>query len=111
WTDTRNGNQDVFFTRYPLSAAPPPGTDRFEPNDRPASATDLGRVVRSHLPRLEIPAGDEDWFRLQTAASGELTGTATPEDPGGALRLELWDETGSGLLATGTDVRDAAGQG
>jgi hypothetical protein len=109
WTDTRNGNQDVFFARYPLTQTPPPGTDRFEPNDSPAAATNLGRVVRSHLPKLQIPAGDQDWFRLQTAASGELAVTATPEEAGVAPRLELWDETGTVLLATGTDLRDAAG--
>jgi hypothetical protein len=89
---------------------PPPHTDRFEPNNRPTAATDLGRVVRTHLPKLEIPAGDEDWFRLQTAASGQLTVTATPEEAGVALRLELWNEAGTVLLASGTDLRNAAGQ-
>src|SRR5262249_44973534 len=55
-------------------------------------------------------AGDEDWFRLQTAASGDLTVKATQEEAGVALRLELRDESGRVVLATGTDVRDAAGE-
>src|SRR5205085_12359945 len=42
WTDTRGGNQDIFFSRYTINPAPAPPNDRFEPNETPASATELG---------------------------------------------------------------------
>jgi hypothetical protein len=110
WTDTRNGNQDIFFTRCTLQPAPPPANDRFEPNDTAASATDLGRVIQTHLPKLAIPAGDEDWFRVTTASSGNLTVTATQEEPDVSPRLELRDASGVTVLATGTDLHDTTGQ-
>jgi hypothetical protein len=110
WTDTRNGNQDIFFTRYPLTAAPPPGTDRYEPNDTPVTATDLGPIISSRRPKLDIPAGDQDWFRVRTTATGALTVSATQEEAGVSPRLELYDPGGTHLVATGTDRRDAAGQ-
>ena len=102
WTDTRNGNQDVFFTREPISTAPDPPNDRFEPNNTPETATDLGTVVKDHVPKLAIPSGDEDWFRLKAASTGDLTISATPSAPTTALRLELWDASGMTRLATGT---------
>ena len=102
WTDTRNGNQDVFFTREPISTAPDPPNDRFEPNNTPETATDLGTVVEDHVPKLAAPSGDEDWFRLEAASTGDLTISATPSAPTTALRLELWDASGMTRLATGT---------
>ena len=108
WTDTRNGNQDIFFARYPIEPAPAPLNDRFEPNQTPGDATELGRVVQRYLPKLATPQGDEDWFRLEAIATGELIVGAVPEDQM-PLLLELWDETGTTRLATGSDVLDQTG--
>jgi hypothetical protein len=110
WTDTRNGNQDVYFARYPLSPPPAAANDRFEPNDTPATATDLGPVFGRDLSRLAIAPGDEDWFRVQAAASGHLMVTATLAAPGDSVRLELRDAGGATLLATGTALVGAGGQ-
>jgi hypothetical protein len=110
WTDTRDGNQNVEFTRFSLQAPPAALDDRFEPNDTAATATDLGRVVSTHQPKLAVPAGDEDWFRVQTTASGNLIVSATRNGPGGNPRLELRDAGGATALALGADVRDANAQ-
>jgi hypothetical protein len=113
WTDTRNGNQDVFFARYQLDPAPAPTNDRFEPNETPGTATALGRIIQQVLPRLAVPTGDKDWFRVQTAATGDLIGSALfTSDVNGSpspLRLELWNGTGTALLVTGNDLVDGSG--
>jgi hypothetical protein len=109
WTDTRRGNQDVFFGSYPISPPPAAGDDRFEPNEAPATATDLGVIVTRDLSRLAVAPGDEDWFRVRAAATGSLTVTATLAVPGDGVRLELRDAGGAALLATGTAVLDADG--
>ncbi len=110
-TDTRNGDQDVYFASEPINPPPPPsGNDRLEPNDTSDTATDLGQVVTSHLVKLAIARGDEDWFRVQAAATGSLTVTATLAVPGDSLRLELFDATGTTMYATGTVLLDGSGQ-
>ncbi len=111
WTDTRHGNQDVFFAHYRLDPAPAPPNDRFEPNDRSQTATKLGRVIQRVLAKLAAPVGDQDWFRVEAAATGNLIVRAlvsggTPPD---ALRLELWDDLGRRRLATGSALLDDAG--
>ncbi len=105
WTDTRNGNQDIFFAGYPVLPAPTAPNDRFEPNDLPQTATNLGTIsVPRAFPLLTLTAGDNDWYSLKAASSGDLivsvsgTGTATP------MTVELWDATGSTLLATATPI-------
>ena len=48
WTDTRNnnpaakqtGNQDIFFSRFPVVPATAPPDDRFDPNNSPTTAAD-----------------------------------------------------------------------
>jgi hypothetical protein len=110
WADTRTGNQDVFFTSFAVNPAPAPPNDRFEPNDSPQTATDLGQKVQLFVPKLALPPGDEDWFRVQATATGSLTVTATESTPGPGLRLELWDSSGATRLATGDDVLDSTGQ-
>jgi hypothetical protein len=109
WTDTRAGNQDIFYTTYPIIPAPPPPNDRYEPNDTAATATDLGMVITRTVPRLAVPPGDEDWFKVTAAATGDLTVSAQQVAPGRQLRLELFDASGQILLTSGTDVLDADG--
>jgi hypothetical protein len=110
WTDTRGGKQSIEFTTFALNPPPAALNDRFEPNDTPATATNLGLVVNTHLPKLAIPAGDQDWFRVQTTSSGNLTVSATQEEPGVSPRLELYDPGGTTLLASGTNVLDVGGR-
>src|SRR5262249_40970749 len=109
WTDTRHGNQDVFATRFAVAPPPAASNDRFEPNNTPAAATDLGHVITTHVPRLAIAAGDQDWFRVKAVSAGTLTVDATLAAPQDGLRLELFDATGTTLLATGTAVQDGSG--
>ena len=104
WADTRNGNQDVEFTHFPITPAPAPPNDRFEPNDTASTSTDLGTVTSDHLPKLAMPAGDNDWFRITAASTGSLTVTATPTDSRLGLNVELWDTSATSLLATGSAV-------
>ncbi len=108
WTDTRDGNQDVFFASYPAAPAPAPPNDRFEPNDTPPLATDLGTVsVPRVLPRLALVPGDEDWYRFTAAASGSLVISASATGGGAPQTVELWDATGGTLLTTATPVYSA----
>ncbi len=110
WTDARHGNQDVFFAQYLLTPAAAPPTDRFEDNQTPATATPLGRVTLPRtLPRLVIDARDEDWFQVQTAATGDLIVAVSAAQNGQTLGVELWDSTGSTLLAVGVNLLDDAG--
>ncbi len=110
WTDTRHGNQDVYTSSFPINPPPPPLSNRFAPNSTADTATDLGRVLTRDLPQLTIAAGDEEWFQLQAAAEGNLTATATLAVPGDSLRLELYDSSGTTLLASGSPLLNAAGQ-
>jgi hypothetical protein len=118
WTDTRNGNQDIFFSRVSLAPIPAPPSDRFEPNDTRAMAIPVGPdpVFDVHLPRLTLTAGDEDWFRL-TPPTGQLTVTADTLSDTSQMRLQLLDEGGnlvaesspihSGEVVTGQEIRNA----
>jgi hypothetical protein len=113
WTDTRGGNQDILFSRYPLPEPPAAPADRFEPNGDARTATEVGAVVRRHLPKLALPAGggggDDDWFRFTAAATGQVTVSAG-SDAGAGVELELWDAGGTALLARGTGLIDTAGK-
>jgi hypothetical protein len=109
WTDTRTGNQDIFFARYSINPAPVAPNDRFEPNNTPAMATNLGTIIKRTVPRLAIPPGDEDWFQVTAASTGNLTVSALQSDPGRQLQLELRDASGQTLLASGTDILDPGG--
>ena len=101
WTDTRQGNQDIYFRRVSLSQLPASLNDRFEPNDAPSSATQLGPVAAPRiLPKLALTPGDEDWFELQALASAKLTVTVNSSLPAGT-KLELYDSSGAQLLASG----------
>ncbi len=67
-------------------------------------------MITRSLPKLTIAAGDEEWFRLQAAATGALTVSAALATPGDGVRLDLFDAGGTALLATGTAVLDGSGQ-
>ena len=56
-----------------------------------------------------MPAGDEDWFELQTPATGTLLVTAS--GPGGTadMNLEIRDATGQQVLAESGVLQDALG--
>src|SRR5262249_15207012 len=65
-TDGRSGNQDIFFARYSVTSPPAAPNDRYEPNDTPQTAIDLGKVLTQRvLPRLSLAEGDHDWFKVQ----------------------------------------------
>jgi hypothetical protein len=110
WTDTRNGNEDIYFQRISLTQTPAPPNDRYEPNDSPSAATDLGQVINEHLPKLSDSAGDQDWFRVTTTATGHLDISAMREATDTPPRLELYDSSGHNLLASGVDALDSTGQ-
>jgi hypothetical protein len=108
WTDTTGRtNPGVAFTSATFKPAPAPLSDRFEPNDTPATAADLGTVsAQLVVPRLDLPVGDQDWFKLTTGAKGELAITASAPAGGQTLQLQLWDATGTTMLATSSDVTE-----
>jgi hypothetical protein len=111
WTDSRRGNQDIEFQRYSLLAPPAPLGERFEPNDTPQTATDLGKVQAQLLvPRLSLSPGDgTDWFRVQAGATGDFVVTATAPTGGTTLQLQLYDAGGTTLLTGGTPITDSSG--
>ena len=110
WTDTRAGNQNIEFASFPIDPPPAPLTDRFDPDSSPATATNLGSVIRTSLPQLAVAGGDQDWFRFQAAATGVLTVQANAGLAGSVPTLELVDASGSTVLASGVDQFDAQGR-
>ncbi len=108
WTDTSAGDQDIHVERFAVPPGQAPLGDRFEPNNTPVTATELGAVsALQTVPALSLTPGDEDWYRVEPS-SGSLSVAIT----GAAQRLllELYNATGTQLLATGSDVLNAAGQ-
>lgn len=108
WTDTRAGNQDVLWSRFPLAPPPAAPQDRFEPNDQAGMgvATELGTVVLNYLPQLFVHGTDEDWFRFRVVADGTLTITATTTRLDQPLKLTLYDSSGLDVLASATPITD-----
>jgi hypothetical protein len=110
WTDTRNGNQDIYFASYPVAPPPRPLDDRFEPNGTPQTATPILASVPAVYPRLALTPGDVDWYRLTAVATGNLSvgvssgGSALPQI------VTLWDASGTTQLATAVTAVDASGQ-
>jgi hypothetical protein len=109
WSDSRSGNQNIETTAFSVNPAPAAYDDRFEPNNAPAAATDLGTILQKHLPKLAVSAGDDDWFRIQALATGDLTITANLSQSGAGVELELWDATAAKRLAEGTPLTGAGG--
>ena len=111
WTDTRNGNQDIEESSFSVTAPPAALNDRFESNDTIDTATDFGSVLQSTYPKLNIPSGDSDWFTFSPTATGTISIAATQANASGQLlNLQLYDSTGGTLLASGSAVKNAAGQ-
>ena len=102
WTDTRLGNQDIFFSRVSLNPIPAPLNDRLEPNDLPEAAVPIGPdpVFHKFLPQLTLVAGEDDWFKI-TPPTGQLTVTAESSGILANLQLEVRDETGVNVIASG----------
>lgn len=109
WTDTRAGNEDIYFRRLSLQPPPPPLNDRFEPNDGIDAATDLGRLPMQSLPRLALDAGDSDWFRVESLATGALTVTLRTTDDPTRISLQILDADGGQVVSESSLLRDAEG--
>ncbi len=111
WTDTRNGTQQIYSQTFSTIAPPTPPVGRFDPNQTPAMATNLGEVAaQTEIPRLTVAPGDDDWFNVQAGATGELVATVTANSgPGGELLAELTDASGNVLPATVTNILDSSG--
>ena len=94
-----------------------PVADRFEPNDTPATATDLGAVAGlKTLGGLSVhKPGDADWFRFTTAGPGTATSRARIDftAAAGDLDMGLYDAAGKVLArsegASGTEWVSLAG--
>jgi hypothetical protein len=108
WTDTRSGNQDIETASFTIAAPPPAANDRFGPNDTIATATNLGTVAERTLAKLQVLSGDAEWFVLTAAATGDLTLLAMPDGASSGVTLQLYDSTGTNLLASSSGI--AGGQ-
>jgi len=94
----------VAAPRAPLNQIP---RDAFEPNNTRSQPRDLGRLLSPLVRRqLSIESGDEDWFRLETAATGgQLHSVGVNFDRSlGSLQVELYDGSGQTLLATSRGI-------
>ncbi|MEN1678812.1 MAG: clostripain-related cysteine peptidase [Planctomycetota bacterium] len=87
-----------------------PGADRYDDaggNNSAAAATNLGRLTGGYDETLlSIDSGDQDWFRFETTAaagSGQAI-TVAHDRQEGALRLQLYNDTGTQMLAEGVGL-------
>lgn len=110
WTDTRNGNQDIYFRKLPIDPPPVALNDRFEPNDDLAKATALGPIVTRTLPRLALDVADTDWFRLKASASGTLTVTVRSDSKPEQIELQIFDAQGEQVVGESSLLRDGQDQ-
>jgi len=104
WTDTRLGNQDIFFSRVVLDPVPAPPNDRFEENNDRSSATVVGRnpIFVTRLPQLTLAKNDEDWFEI-TPTIDQLT-VIVESAAALHLAIELCDESGNRLADSQSEV-------
>lgn len=117
WTDFRNGSPDIFFSRFALEPVPPGLNDRFEQNDTPETATDLGTIVQETITRLTLVPQESDWFAVQAGAIGDLRvevstsdGSTFAPEAADQFGLELWDESGTARLVEGIPTLNDAGR-
>lgn len=109
WTDSRDGNQNIYFSRISLGIqTPAPLNDRFEENNSAATATKLDTVITRHLPRLHMVAGDEDWFEFTSLATGTIKLGLDSADAG-KIQFELYDAASMTPLGTVTSVTNSSG--
>lgn len=110
WTDTRAGNQNIYFSRMDVAPYPAALNDRFESNNSPSTATVVGPdpVFNSYLPKLNLAAGDEDWFAI-TPPTGQLSVFADALQSGSDLRLTLYDATGTQVIGEGSPQSSTGG--
>ena len=113
WTDTRNGNQQIFFNSLDIAQAPQPPADRFSPNNSPGTATELGPVtVQQVLPGLALlPGTSDEYFHLEAGATGKLVVTLAPAVPSANLQVGLLNANGMPPPAPSLQVEllDASG--
>jgi hypothetical protein len=112
WTTAGNGNQNVEFGSYSLTASPAAPPDRFYPNQTPQTATRLGTVSAEQVvPRLALlPGNTEEWFSVQGGATGILTIAVTPTSGNGNLQLTLTDSSGNPIsTAVVSRITDSTG--
>ena len=113
WTDTR-GQPRRPLSRVSISDPPLPDNDRYEPNDTPDAAVQIGPnpVFQSFLPQLTLTAGEDDWFKI-VPPTGQLAVSAQSSGSLANLELEMRDETGMVVIASGGEsvkARVTAGQ-
>ena len=117
WTDFRDGNPDIFFSRFALDPVPAGLNDRFEQNDTPETATDLGVIVQETITQLRLTPGESDWFAVEAGAIGDIRVRVTVGD-GQAIdvgladqfALELHNANGTVKLVAGTAILNDSGQ-
>ena len=112
WTGvTSQGNQDIYFSSFPLATPPQALPDRFYPNTTQAQATDLGSVtVQQVVPGLQLlPGSGSEWFQLTAGASGVLVASVAASGPTTGLHIQVTDASGNVLPSVETDVLDASG--
>ncbi len=107
WTNVVDNSQDIWVSRFSITDPPLHPNDRYEPNENKANPTELGAVVTRRIPKLSIDANDEDWFRLQAIATGELTVTGLADPSARGLRIEIWDGNGNQLLRASEELLDS----
>jgi hypothetical protein len=111
WTDTRNGNQDVFFARYPIARPPPALNDRLEPINAAAMATNLPpkpalTLVRNAIGAFSLRASTHRVDSGEQAESPRKEKAMTDPERDHLLRrihelearLQRWRLTSLGLL-------------
>ena len=106
WTDTNTatGAQGIFFTRFTYLAPQPQVADRFDPDQTPATAANLGQVsFQQTFPMLAVDAGSQDYYQLTPLADGKLIITVSASQ---ALTLQI---LGVGGTIQGAPLFDTQG--
>ena len=111
WTDTRNGNQDVYFASYPINPPRRRPTTASSPTTRPPPRPTSAGWSRADLPKLAIARRRRG---LVPAPGGGHGQPDRHRDPGrGPVTACAWSCTtpaATTLLATGLRCANAGGQ-